>query len=262
MNEINIKSEIGESWTEEAQYYDSYVSHGIQTKEEKVLWTEAFYSILPEEKKLCILDVGCGTGAMGLLLAEMGHSVSGIDLSEGMMSVGRKKAEDLGCDMIFELGDAENPPFEMNSFDVIINRHLLWTLPHPDTALENWYRVLKPNGTLMIIDGLWNDGSTISELRKKLSGCLTHMFEKHPHGKHGYTEEMKQILPNINGVSENDARVYLKKAGFTNITVHNLIHIRDNQRSRQKWYENLNPKGTYYLISGIKPVCDASSGEL
>lgn len=259
MNEKNVKSEIEETWTAESQYYDGYVSHGIQTEEEKALWTETFNSVLPEGQKLHVLDVGCGTGAMGLLLAEMGHYVSGIDLSEGMMAVGRKKAHDLGCNMVFEIGDAENPSFEMDSFDAVVNRHLLWTLLHPDTALESWYRVLKPEGTLLIIDGQWDDGSVLSGFRKKLSTWLTPILEEHPHGKHGYSEEMKKALPNVNGVSAEAAHAYLEKAGFTNIAIHDLSQIRDDQRSRQKWYENIRPKGTYYLISGTKPANDSQN---
>ncbi len=252
MDDNTIKSEIAESWNQESAFYDTHVSHGVQTAEEKTLWTAAFLSVLPAGEQLRILDVGCGTGAMGLILAEMGHTVTGIDLSEGMMAVGRQKAEAAGLSMTFETGDAENPPFAAETFDVVINRHLLWTLPHPDAALSAWYRVLKPEGVVMIVDGVWNDGKRISRMRRDLSAGLSRLIESHPHAEKGYSSDLQNSLPNNGGVSEDAARRYLEQAGFLRITAQNLAAIRKNQRKRLNWYQKINPVSTYYLISGTK----------
>ena len=85
--------------------------------------------------------------------------MTGLDLSEKMMDEGRKKTKERALSMTFLHGDAENPPFPDNHFDVVINRHLLWTLPNPETALKSWKRIIKPGGRVIIIDGLWNDKS-------------------------------------------------------------------------------------------------------
>ena len=251
MDDSAIKSEIAEIWNDESVFYDTHVSHGVQTVEEKNLWIAAFQHVLPAGQHLRVLDVGCGTGAMGLILAEMGHDVSGIDLSEGMMTVGRKKAETAGLSMTFGTGDAETPPFPDGSFDVVINRHLLWTLPHPDAALLNWYRVLKPDGVVMIVDGVWNDGKCISQMRRDLSAGLSRIIESHPHGEKGYSSDLRNALPNNGGVPESTARQYLEQAGFTRIEVQSLADIREDQRRRLKWYQKINPVSTYYLISGV-----------
>lgn len=253
MSNDKIKSEIAESWNHESAFYDSYISHGVQTEDEKKLWKDVFSCSLPQNSSpLRILDVGCGTGAMGLILAEMGHTVIGIDLSEGMMEVGRGKAFKFGLPMTFQNGDAENPPFKDNSFDAVINRHLLWTLPHPDTALKGWYRVLKPGGIVMVIDGVWDDGRTTTAVRRRIGDMFTKIFDHRPHGDKGYTDEVCDALPNRKGVPEEKTRQYLGNAEFTEISAQNLSHIRKNQHRRYKWYQKISPAGSYYLVSGIK----------
>ena len=47
------------------------------------------------------------------------------------------------------------PPFGPGSFDAVTNRHLLWTLTDPATALRNWHALLRPGGVLVVIDGIW-----------------------------------------------------------------------------------------------------------
>ncbi len=252
MDDKTVKSEIAESWNEEAAYYDTHVSHGIQTEEEKLLWMNAFQTVLPPGDSLSILDVGCGTGAMGLILAEMGHTVTGIDLSEGMMDIGRKKAESAHLPMTFQPGDAEHPPFAEHTFDAVINRHLLWTLPHPDTALAGWYQMLKPDGVVMVIDGVWDDGSALSAVRRGTSSAFSRILELHPHGDKGYSPEIREVLPNRGGVPEAEARKYLENAGFAGISVMSLDSIRINQRQRLNWYQKINSVSPYYLISGRK----------
>lgn len=254
MNDEKIKQEIANAWNQESNFYDSHVSHGMKSDEEKKLWMEAFSTRVKNDTQLQVLDVGCGTGAMGLIFAEMGHTVEGIDLSEGMMDVGRKKAADMHLAMNFSSGDAEHPPFDDRKFDVIVNRHLLWTLPNPDTAISSWFRVLKPNGTLLVIDGVWDDGSRLNTVKKKISHKIASLVEAHPHGgKSRYSEEVSSYLPNKGGTSEEKAKEYFENAGFTNITVVNLDAITDEQRKYFSWYMKIAPKSTYYLISGKKP---------
>jgi len=57
----------------------------------------------------------------------------------------------------FMHGNAENLPFDDDSFDIVMNRYLLWTLPDPKTAVNEWSRVVKSGGKLILIDGRWHD---------------------------------------------------------------------------------------------------------
>ena len=63
--------------------------------------------MLPEGS-LNVLDVGCGTGEISFVLMEMGHSVTGIDLSESMLEIAREKSRRLGKNARFMSGDAED----------------------------------------------------------------------------------------------------------------------------------------------------------
>src|SRR6202035_5140526 len=99
------------------------------------------------------LDIGCGTGFLSLELAGRGHRVTGIDFAPAMLALARQKAASAGADIHFEEADAENLPLPPLAFDLVITRHVLWTLPHPEAAIDEWIRVLRPGGRLAVIDG-------------------------------------------------------------------------------------------------------------
>ena len=256
MHDETMQSEIAERWTAGSKEHDPHVSHGIHRTEEKDAWIAVLGSVLPKQP-LRILDVGCGTGAMGLLLSEMGHTVTGIDLSAGMMEVGRTKNAELGLSMTFQEGDAENPPFADETFDAVINRHLLWTLPHPETALANWYRVLKPSGTLIVIDGRWDDGSLVSAMRRKLSLGIACRLEKHPHGSHEYSAELRSNLPNVGGMPQEMVEEQFRRIGLSAVRTQSLAEILAIQRKEMTWYAKIAPQSPYYLVSGTKPASAA-----
>jgi len=70
-----------------------------------------------------------------------------------MTARARAKAAARGVAVRFEEADAERLPFASASFDLVISRHLLWTLPHPEAAIDEWIRVLRPRGRLIVVDG-------------------------------------------------------------------------------------------------------------
>ena len=101
------------------------------------------------------LDVGTGTGQFALYLAGSGFVVTGIDLAENMISHAKQNAGRHKLDIDFQIGDAERLEFEDNTFDVVVSRNLLWTLPNPQQAIFEWHRVMKPGAILVVCDGLW-----------------------------------------------------------------------------------------------------------
>ncbi len=157
--EGNIKGVISKRWNIRARTYDKAPGHGIHSNEEKQAWLRILADALDNKTKLKILDVGTGTGALALLLAEAGHDVSGIDLSDQMLIKAREKAAANNLKVDFRVGDAENPPFPGESFDAIVSRHVLWTLPNPEHAVKTWHSLLKPKGRVVIIDGNWGQNS-------------------------------------------------------------------------------------------------------
>jgi ubiquinone/menaquinone biosynthesis C-methylase UbiE len=143
----DTKSTIKSYWDRRSSTFDLSPGHTLSSKREEDAWKALFLDkIGPGEKR--ILDVGVGTGFLSIMLAEIGYSVVGVDLSEEMIKNARKKMDARGLKVRLEVGDAEALPFEDASFDGVVNRAVLWTLPNPKKALAEWKRVLKPGGTL------------------------------------------------------------------------------------------------------------------
>jgi ubiquinone/menaquinone biosynthesis C-methylase UbiE len=244
-----IKDAVRKSWDQSSAMYDSCSGHGIGTGEEKVAWKQELNRNLPGSP-LKVLDVGCGTGAMGLLFAEMGHQVTGVDLSEGMMAKAREKACAQNLSIELKSGDAEHLPFNDGSFDVVVNRHLLWTLPHPEIALKEWRRVLKNGGVVLIIDGVWKDRSFPIREKRILSDGLARIFG-HTHGGH-YDKKLRSQLPYDGGVPMETMVYDLEHAGFTGICYQDLMYIQEIQKPQQPWYRRFAPGKTYYILAATK----------
>jgi ubiquinone/menaquinone biosynthesis C-methylase UbiE len=249
MLDHEIKDAVRKSWDNSSARYDSCPGHGIGTEEEKAAWRHELALNIPESPQE-VLDVGCGTGVMGLLLAEMGHRVTGIDLSEEMMAIAREKADAQKIPIDLRAGDAEHLPFNDGSFDVVVNRHLLWTLPHPDIALMEWHRVLKKGGVVLIIDGIWNDKSLKIRTKRVLSDGLARIFNQ-THGGH-YDKNLRRNFPYDGGVPKETMLSDLERAGFSGIFCRDLMYIQELQKPQQPCYRRFAPGKTYYILAARK----------
>ena len=137
-------------------------------------WLEELDQWLPKGKTLDILDVGTGTGFFAILLAGMGHRVTGIDLTPAMLEEGRAQAAQAGLSIDFRQMDAQEPDFPEGSFDVVLSRNLTWTLPDPEKAYSQWLRVLRRGGLLLNFDADYGHDScnkNISELPPEHAHC-------------------------------------------------------------------------------------------
>jgi ubiquinone/menaquinone biosynthesis C-methylase UbiE len=103
-----------------------------------------------------ILDVGCGSGAMNLVLARRfpDSEIVGIDLSEPLLRLAREGAEaaNLGERVRFERADVQEIPYDDDSFDVVINTNMVHLVEDPVRMLDEMERVLVPGGFLFIAD--------------------------------------------------------------------------------------------------------------
>jgi ubiquinone/menaquinone biosynthesis C-methylase UbiE len=252
MNDLDLKHGIRKVWDSSAINYDAIPGHQIGIPGEKNAWMRELGRDLPPTPKR-VLDIGCGTGAMGLLFAGMGHRVAGIDLSPEMVAKARKNAEEQNLSLELHVGDAEHLPFEDNSFDVIVSRHLLWTLPHPEVALKDWHRVLVPGGMVLVIDGVWNDGSPTTRMKLRISSWLTRIFEPEKTHPASYNRNLRCQLPCEGGVPRELLHAWLKRLGFSTLQVRDLGYIRELQKITISWYRRFAVGRNYYLISAIKP---------
>jgi ubiquinone/menaquinone biosynthesis C-methylase UbiE len=158
MNKDNTLEVSRKLWDDAAPTFDDEPDHGLRDAIVHQTWTELLKPSLPNPP-LTVLDIGCGTGSLSLVLAESGHVVTGIDFSSTMIALAEKKAKTANQPIIFQTMDAAFPEFPSQQFDAILCRHLLWTLPEPADILRRWVGLLKPKGRLLLIEGFWETGA-------------------------------------------------------------------------------------------------------
>jgi ubiquinone/menaquinone biosynthesis C-methylase UbiE len=154
-----VKQQVAAHWNRRAPGFDADFGHSIRTQRERAAWDRILDLVVPSRGTLDALDVGCGTGFLTLELAARGHRVTGVDFAPAMIAEARRKAAERGASVRFEEGDAEQLPYSAGSFDLVISRHLLWTLPHPEAAIDEWIRVLRPGARLVVVDGQFDAGA-------------------------------------------------------------------------------------------------------
>ncbi len=104
-----------------------------------------------------ILDIACGTGDFSLAIARAAHpdtQVTGLDLSEGMLAVMKKKVEKAGLQERISClqGDSEAMPFADGTFDAVTIAFGIRNFEHREAALSEILRVLRPGGRLVILE--------------------------------------------------------------------------------------------------------------
>jgi ubiquinone/menaquinone biosynthesis C-methylase UbiE len=150
----DIKTAVSRYWSGRAAGFDLGPSHGVHSEAQHQAWL-ALLREVAGPPPLTVLDVGCGTGFLAMHMAELGHTAVGIDLAEEMLAVAQRKAKDSGLPVTFRRGDAEAPPRDGTLYDVILERHVIWTLPQPREALRAWRGLLKAGGLLVLIEGIF-----------------------------------------------------------------------------------------------------------
>ena len=147
-NMNNIESRVQSYWTKRAHNFNIVRKNELNSSISE-RWREEIVHFLPEGKVLQILDVGTGTGYFAILLSQIGHQVTGIDLTDAMLKEARDNAALYQVHPTFQQMDAQKLAFLDQSFDVVISRNLTWTLPDPESAYREWMRVLKKCGMML-----------------------------------------------------------------------------------------------------------------
>jgi ubiquinone/menaquinone biosynthesis C-methylase UbiE len=216
-----IKKTVADYWDIRSESYHGAAS---SSAEEDGVWTGSLDTLIndkPVRSVKAVLDVGTGSGFLARKLSGMGLSVTGVDISRGMLSQARKfKGGDIHdlCQ-----GDAENLPIKSGSFDLVISRHLIWTLPDPQKAVQEWVRVLKDGGRIMAIDGNWFDPSCIMGLRRAVSGAISAIAGKRNPAPFGqFYGPLKQDLPLYSKITPDEFISLFRRAGLENVAVDRL----------------------------------------
>ncbi|HWU11378.1 MAG TPA: class I SAM-dependent methyltransferase, partial [Streptomyces sp.] len=115
-------------WDAAADSFDEEPDHGLHDPVVRSAWAQRMETWLPGARS-SVLDLGCGTGSLALLVAGQGHRVTAVDRSPRMVERARAKLAGTGAEVL--LGDAGHPPVGKQRFDVILARHTVWLLPDP-----------------------------------------------------------------------------------------------------------------------------------
>ena len=152
-SQLGKKEQVAKMFDTISKEYDGLnrvISFGIDIK-----WRKKVVEIIGKSYPDKILDIATGTGDLAINLTKTKASkIIGLDISEGMLNVGRKKIEKLQLNNQIEMvfGDSENIPFENNYFDAITVAFGVRNFENLEKGLSEIYRVLKPTGTFVVLE--------------------------------------------------------------------------------------------------------------
>jgi demethylmenaquinone methyltransferase/2-methoxy-6-polyprenyl-1,4-benzoquinol methylase len=120
-----------------------------------VIWRKRMVRLIQKNKHQVLLDIATGTGDLVLALSKLKtKKIIGLDISPGMLEIGKQKVKAQGLDRRIEmqLGDSEALSFENDTFDGVTIAFGVRNFEHLDLGLQEIRRVLKPQGALVILE--------------------------------------------------------------------------------------------------------------
>jgi len=215
-----ILDEIRRFWDDDAATYDDAPGHRPTSPAVRAAWTAAIEALLPGPPAR-VLDCGAGTGFVSLIAARLGHEVTALDLSPAMLDKLRATAAKAGLDIDVVVGEATDVP---GTFDVVIERHLLWTLPDPGAALAAWRRAA-PAGRLVALESLWGRADPLEVLRARLWRAVRR-WRRIPPDHHGeYPQAVRDALPLGSGTHPRVLAALVEEAGWRSPRLHRLRDV-------------------------------------
>lgn len=185
---LGKKEQVAQMFDNISGHYDGLnrvISFGIDVK-----WRKKVLKLVSDQNPQTILDIATGTGDLAILMAQTkARKIIGLDISEGMLEVGRKKVAAKALNDRIELvsGDSENMAFPDHTFDAITVAFGVRNFENLEKGLAEILRVLKPGGIFVILE--------------------TSVPEKFPY-KQGYQFYSRFILPLIGKLFSKDRVAY------------------------------------------------------
>lgn len=221
----NLRDEIKAYWSARSATFDLSPGHEIFSEDERQAWQNLIEKHLGTGERRKALDLASGTAVVSHLMDDAGFRVTGLDWSEPMLERARAKAAQRGRDITFRMADAENTMEPDASYDVIVTRHLVWTLVDPAACFAEWMRVLKPGGKLLIVDGDFVNVGRMEKLVKRLAAWLEKrgLLKGDPlHAPPEMMDKHREILTQVyfsGGARAGEVAALLAKAGFADVIV-------------------------------------------
>lgn len=214
---LSKKSQVEEMFDSISPRYD-LLNHLLSANIDRI-WRKKAIQLLSSYKPKTLLDVATGTADFAIAATQLQpEKIVGIDLSEGMLKIGRQKIKKIGLEHLVELqkADSEALPFDDESFDAAIVGFGVRNFENLNKGIEEIYRVLKPGGVFIVLE--------FSRPRGRFFGGLYFFY-------------FTKILPLLGRIISKDSRAYsylpesvrsfpdgddfldvLKTAGFDNCT--------------------------------------------
>ncbi len=182
------KEQVARMFDNISHRYD-FLNHFLSLGIDKA-WRKKAINLLRSSSPKLLLDVATGTGDFALQALDLKpDKIFGVDISEGMLEVGKKKLAERGLTDKIELlkGDSENLPFEENKFDAVTVAFGVRNFENLEKGLREIYRVLKPGGKLVVL-----------EFSRPRAFPM----------KQAYNFYFKMVLPKIGGAISSDKSAY------------------------------------------------------
>lgn len=181
-------------------------------------WRKKVIKTIVNHQPEKVLDIATGTGDLVISLAEKGlDNIVGLDLSNGMLEVARKKVKAKNFEKQIKLvqGDSENLPYEDNYFDAISVAFGVRNFENLEKGLGEIYRVLKPGGIFIVLETAVPQKFPFKQgyvfYTKYILPTIGKIFSKDK-SAYGYLSESASVFPN-----GEDFNNILRKIGFTNV---------------------------------------------
>lgn len=258
----DLRDEIKAYWSLRAETFDSQPGHEIFSEEERAAWHSLLRRHLGDGGGRQALDLACGTAVVSHLLDDLGFRVTGMDWAEPMLERARAKAKTRGRQIRFLMGDAENTMEADASYDVVTNRHLVWTLVDPLAAFREWHRVLKPGGKLLVVDGDFVNPGLVAKLAKRLAVMVSRFTGESGKPQNGpatgaMTETHQSILSRVyfsQGARAEAVADLLRQAGFSTVMIDtDMRAIHRTQKKNFSFLKGLERATQHrYAICAVK----------
>jgi SAM-dependent methyltransferase len=224
---MTLLDDIRQYWDDDAPTYDDAAQHRPRSALVQAAWTASLEDLLPPPPAR-VLDCGAGTGFLSLIAARLGHRVTALDLSPAMLArLGAKAGAD-GLDVETGLGSASEPPG--TGYDVVIERHLVWTLPDPAHALTAW-RTVAPAGRLVLVESLWGQVDPVERRRADARRLLRRLRGAAPEHHAEYGGDMRRALPFGTGTHPDRLVETVARAGWPAPRARRLRDVEWAERS-------------------------------
>jgi demethylmenaquinone methyltransferase/2-methoxy-6-polyprenyl-1,4-benzoquinol methylase len=219
--ELGKKEQVATMFNNISHKYD-FLNHVLSGGID-ILWRKKAIKLLQPFAPKVMLDIATGTGDFAIEALKLNpEKITGVDISEGMLSFGIEKVKKLKKENIIQLqyGDSENLPFEDNTFDAIIVSFGVRNFENLEKGLKEMNRVLKPNGVALVLEFSKPTSFPFKQLYnfyfKNILPVIGRIFSKDT-SAYTYLPESVNAFPD----GPNFVKIY-QNCGFKNTQWHSL----------------------------------------